>query len=109
MNGLHIPNCFNNFKLSAYADDVIVLISGTNYVNVLLKTLDEFKTLCSAKVNWKKSQAILTGSRGEPKLPDGLRWTREGLKYLGVFLGNENDIKTGLEIATTLVAYAPEI
>lgn len=88
--GLHIPNCLNNFKLSAYADDVIVLINGTSDVKVLLKVLGDFKTLSSANVNWRKSEAILIGkwSGGEPKLPDGLRWTREGFKYLGVFLGN---------------------
>lgn len=85
-----IPNCGHNFKLSAYADDVIVLISGTSDVNVLLKSLEAFKVLSSAKVNWKKSEAILVGKwlKGEPMLPGGLKWTRDGFKYIGVFLGN---------------------
>ena len=52
--GLRMPNCVNVFKLSAYADDVIVLISEPNDVHVMLKVLDDFKTLSSAKVNWKK-------------------------------------------------------
>lgn len=27
---------------------------------------------------------------GYPKLPSGLRWGRDGLKVLGVFIGNAN-------------------
>ncbi len=93
--GLHIPNCGHSFKLSAYADDVIVLISGTSDVNVLLKILEAFKFLSSVKVNWKKSEAFLVGKwlKGEPSLPDGLKWTRDGFKYLGVLLGNLNFVK----------------
>lgn len=96
---LCIPNCTNNFKLSAYADDVIVIISGSNDVNVLLKTLNDFNFLSSAKVNWKKSEAILVGKwlRGEPKLPEDVKWTRDGFKYLGVFLGSENVVKMNFE------------
>lgn len=26
---------------------------------------------------------------GEPKIPEGLVWGKGGLKYLGVFLGND--------------------
>ncbi len=51
--GLHVPNCGHSFKLSAYADDVIVLISETSDVNVLLKILEAFNFLSFAKVNWK--------------------------------------------------------
>lgn len=88
--GLHIPKCPNVFKLSAYADDVI-LISCQNDVDLLLKLLKDFRVFSSTKVNWSKSEAILVGRcvSGEPNLPDGLVWTREGFKYLGVFLGNE--------------------
>lgn len=97
--GLCIPNCVNVFKLSAYADDVIVIISEPNDANVMLKVLDDFKTLSSAKVNWKKSEAILVGKwpKRKPRVPDGLKWTRDGFKYLGVFLGNENVVKKNFE------------
>lgn len=48
-------------------------------------------------MNWKNSEAILVGkwTKGEPRVPDGLKyaWTRHGFKYLGVFLGNKNDVK----------------
>lgn len=80
--GLHIPKCLNVFKLSAYADDVVILISCQNDVELLLKLLKDFRVFSSTKVNWSKSEAILVGRwlNGEPNLPDGLTWTRKVLQ-----------------------------
>lgn len=46
-----------------------------------------FKNISATKVNWSKSEAVLVGNwlNGEPKLPEGLSWTKEGFKFLGVF------------------------
>ncbi len=97
--GLHIPKCLKVFKLSAYADDVVIFISCQNDVNLLLKLLKDFRVFSSTKVNWPKSEAILVGRwlGGDPNLPDGLTWTREGFKYLGVFLGNEMVVQKTLK------------
>jgi len=64
----------------------------------VLKILNDFNSLSSAK-NWGKSKAILVGkwSESEPRLPDGLNWTRNGFKYLGVFLGDDNYVKKNFE------------
>lgn len=62
MPGVNIPNSTNTVKLSAYADDVVVLIKGQNDVNMMLQLLEDFKSVSSAKVNWKKSEAIIVGS-----------------------------------------------
>ncbi len=87
------------FKLSAYADDVVIFISCQNDVNLLLKLLKDFRVFSSTKVNWSKSEAIWVGRwlGGDPNLPDGLTWTREGFKYLGVFLGNEMVVQKNFE------------
>ena len=97
--GVGIPNCDHVFKLSAYADDVAVLVSGQRDINMMLKMFDDFRGVSSAKVNWLKSVAMLVGnwSDGEPSLPDGLTWTRNGFKYLGVFLGNDLFIQKNFE------------
>lgn len=97
--GLQIPNCTDAATLSGYANDVVVLISNQNDVNVMLQLLEEFRNVSSAKVNWQKSDAIIVGnwSHSEPILPAGLKWTRDGFKYLGVFLGNENAVKKKFE------------
>lgn len=85
--GLHIPNCPNVFKLSAYADDVVIFITCQRDVNLLLNLLQDFKVCSSTKVNWSKSEAILVGRwlNGEPNLLVGLTWMREGFKYLSFF------------------------
>ncbi len=77
----------NVFKLSTYADDVAVLINGQRDVNMLLGILNDFKEISATKINWSKSEAVLVVSwlNVEPKLPEGLSWTKEGFKYLGVF------------------------
>lgn len=59
--GVKVPNCEEVFKLSAYADDVAVLVSGQRDIDTLLKLCDEFKAVSSAKVNWSKSLALLVG------------------------------------------------
>ncbi len=56
--GLNLPICKSSISLSAYADDVVVLINGQNDVQVLMKVLEDFRVLSSAKVNWNKSEAL---------------------------------------------------
>ncbi len=77
--------------MSAYADDVIVMISRQSDIRTLLKLLSVFRGLSSAKVNWRKSEALLLGKwlEGKPELPEGLVWGTSGIKYLGVFLGDD--------------------
>ncbi len=68
--GLNLPICKSSISLSAYADDVVVLINGQNDVQVLMKVLEDFRVLSSAKVNWNKSEALLIGNwpKGKPSL-----------------------------------------
>ena len=60
--GVNIPKCDNVFKLSAYTDDVAVLVSGQRDINIMLNMFDDFRVVSSAKVNWVKSVAMLVGS-----------------------------------------------
>ncbi len=97
--GLNLPICKSSISLSAYADDVVILINGQNDVQVLMKVLEDFRVLSSAKVNWNKSEALLIGNwpKGKPSLPDGLTWGTGGFKYLGVYLGDEMSIQKNWE------------
>lgn len=91
IEGWTIPCSGANFKLSAYADDIIVLVKGQSDLDLLKEIIDNFGVISSAKVNWSKSEAIASGiwSHGLPNLPGGLSWKRDGLKYLGVYVGND--------------------
>ncbi len=99
LKGLVFPGCNTPLYLSAYADDVIVFVNGKDDVDKLGKIINDFKCISSAKVNWGKSEALLVGnwSGDLPTLPGGLLWKRGGLKYLGVYLGNESFIKRNWE------------
>ena len=90
IDGLFLPGFNTGFNLSAYADDIIVMVKDQKDVQVLGDIVEKFGRISAAKVNWEKSEALAVGrwAAGLPKLPGGLSWRRGGLKYLGVFLGD---------------------
>lgn len=75
------------YLFSAYADDLVVFVKNQDDVNVLTDTVTNVGKISSVKVKWDKSEALLCGKwEGRTqKLPQGLKWGRNGLKYLGVF------------------------
>ena len=94
VKGLSLPGpSGGSLVVSAYADDVNVLLRDTADVLNLQQGLRLFADASSAKVNWSKSEACLIGAwRPEdvPVLPGGLSWKSNGLKVLGVYLGKED-------------------
>ncbi len=78
-------------QVSAYADDVMVLINSQKDIDNLVSVVKDFGLISSARVNWEKSDALAIGKweEGLPKLPGHMIWKRGGNKYLGVFLGDE--------------------
>ena len=90
LQGLFLPGFNGNMVLSSYADDVIVFIGDQKDTDILVNIVREFSSASAARVNWKKSEALAVGewSGGLPVLPQNMLWKKDGLKYLGVFLGN---------------------
>lgn len=87
-------------KVSAYADDISVFIKNENDIRVLKESLDLYEKASSARVNWSKSEGFIIGDwqeRPPPVLPGGVKWGKEGLKFLGVYLGNETFVKKNWE------------
>lgn len=80
LTGLNIPGFNCNVHLSAYADDVIVIIKSQKAIEILKKLLEDFRAVSSAKVNWDKSGALKCGkwTGEEISIPDGLSWSRGG-------------------------------
>ncbi len=92
LNGKH------SFKLSAYADDVTVLIKNNSDVQCIKNALVCYGKASYAKVNWQKSDALWCGRDFiRSSLPGGLQWGRAGFKYLGVFIGTEEYRKKNCE------------
>lgn len=99
ISGFSVPSCGKVFTLSAYADDVIVMVNNQRDIDVLFELTGLFGLLSSAQVNWDKSDAFLVGnwSGDNIRLPAGLSWKREGLKYLGVYLGDQSTMRKNWE------------
>ncbi len=91
-SGVSTGNFFPPIKLSAYADDIMVSISGQNEIDKLVYIVNSYGTFSSAKVNWAQTAACLVGQWKEEKmvLPGRMSWSQCGLKYLGIFLGDES-------------------
>ncbi|KAK3516368.1 hypothetical protein QTP70_009929 [Hemibagrus guttatus] len=98
VSGFNIPHANASICVSAYADDLVVMVASQEDVNVLAAILNDFRILSSAKVNWTKSEAILVGEwgGGQPSLPGGLAW-KSGFKYLGVYLGTNEFLNKNWE------------
>ncbi len=79
-------------QISAYADDVVIMINGQQDINQLFFIVNDFRKISSAKVNWEKSEALAVGKweKGLPNLPGGMIWRKDGFKYLGVYIGDLN-------------------
>ncbi|KAI4873817.1 hypothetical protein NFI96_001421 [Prochilodus magdalenae] len=77
--------------VSTYADDITVVIRHEQDVASLRDALQTYGLASSAKLNWSKSEALWCGGTDYPlpPLPGGVQWSRAGLKYLGVWLGND--------------------
>ncbi|KAJ4944112.1 hypothetical protein JOQ06_012657 [Pogonophryne albipinna] len=91
LQGFSFPGCRDVFKLSAYADDIMVFVKKQDDINVLTEIVSNFCKISSARVNWGKSEALAVGegSIDSLLLPGGLGWKRAGLKYLGIYLGDD--------------------
>ena len=99
VHGLILPGFKKAHVLSAYADDVLVLVTNQKEVGFLWESVNDFGLLTNAKVNWKKSEALAVGRwpGGLPSLPGGLVWKKGGIKYLGIYLGDEMTEKKNWE------------
>ena len=99
LKGVRFPQCDVSFKLSVYADDLVVLLNTQEDIDFLTDAVKDFGFISSAKVNWGKSEALMVGGRlgDRLRLPGGLVWKKGGFKYLGVFLGDETSKKKNWE------------
>ena len=99
LRGVRVAEGIPPFFLSAYADDIIVAIREDNDIKTLTHIVERYGKISSAKVNWEKSTALSVGNwqQERPKLPEGLIWATNGIKYLGVHLGDESMSKKNWE------------
>lgn len=62
IDGLVLPGFNTAHILSTYADDVMVLVRNQSEMNIVDKILVDFGLISTAKVNWRKSEALALGN-----------------------------------------------
>ena len=95
IRGISINN--NDIKISQYADDTTLILDGSREALIsALRFLDEFSNLSGLKLNDTKTEALWIGSSiGNDNLPTpgySLKWPKEKVKMLGVWLSIHPDI-----------------
>lgn len=88
-SGYSIPN--SNLKISAtgFADDVHFFISENEDFKIITEAFNIYSKESRAQLNTKKSKGLFCGSwKQRQDKPLECLWNSEGLKVLGVFLGN---------------------
>ena len=74
-----------------YMDDTTIIIKQNRCFKEVIKELSDYEEASDAKVNYKKSKGLWTGSwKGRRNKPMGIIWTSKNVKNLGVFFGNSN-------------------
>ena len=66
------------------------MVRNSDDVTLLLNDLEKFSSACTITINWSKCKALWIGHTpavGLPHLPRNLQWEKEGIRYLGVYIG----------------------
>lgn len=95
LSGINVPSfpSAEPVKLTAYADDVTVVIKCSEDIISLISSLDRFRKASSACINWGKCASLLLGDwqgTGPPQLPQQCSWARDGFKVLGLYFGTKS-------------------
>ena len=53
---MSFPSWLVSFKMSAYADDLVVLVNSQKDIDVLIDTVNLFNFISYTKVNWGKAK-----------------------------------------------------
>lgn len=71
------------------------MVNGQQDISILESVVKEFGVISAAKVNWEKSDAVAVGKweQGLLSLPGEMTRKKGGIKYLGVYLGDETSQK----------------
>ncbi len=83
----------DSVKLTAYADDVTIIIKDSDDVKRLISSLNKYQQASSARINWEKCASLLVGDwqgAGPPKLPQQCSWARDGFRILGLYFGTNS-------------------
>ena len=70
-----------------YMDDATIIIKQNRCFKEVIKELTEYEEASGAKINYKKTKGLWTGSWKDRRVPPiNIKWTNKNVENLGVFL-----------------------
>jgi len=92
LSGLRIGDDLHSVKLTAYADDITVIVKEQKDIDIINYSIGLYERASSAKLNWGKTEAFWCNEKTMPLpvIPENVRWEKIGFKFLGIFMGSEN-------------------
>ena len=94
------------FKISQYADDTCLFLSGQKSQLAALETIKFFTTCSVLKINMDKSEALwIRASSNYYRKPNGLKWTNDTIKTLGVYIGIDMPKATDKFLNSALIKF----
>ena len=91
LTGIQIGNV--EYRLSQYADDSALILKDEVSIINSLALIDEFSAISGLKLNISKCEGLWLGPvRPGPKQFNDISFEKEAIKYLGIFIGyDQND------------------
>ena len=77
------------YKLSQYADDLMTIVTDINSIGEIFDVFKRYEVATNAKINKAKTEALWVGGwRNRTDTPFNIRWKKDYVKFLGVYVGN---------------------
>ena len=82
---------YNNqeFKIEQYADDIMTVVTDLESIAEIFEVFRRYELATNARINKTKTEALWIGGwKHRTDNPYGLKWKRDWVKLLGIYIGN---------------------
>ena len=80
-----------DIKIALYADDMTLMVKDLASAKTALRIIKDFETSSGLKINIEKCEGLWLGSdRFRTDTPLEIRWTKEPIKVLGIYISYDN-------------------
>jgi hypothetical protein len=106
ITGLYLDdNRTKHLKIIQYADDATIFVMNAHELEKVIQSLDLFGKVAGTKLNLQKCEGLWLGqnkNRQQNSSLYNIRWPREPIKYLGIYIGHDTQKCYNLNFVTKL-------
>ena len=106
ITGLYLDdNRTKHLKIIQYADDATIFVKNAHELGKVIKSLELFGKVAGTKLNLQKCEGLWIGqnkNRQQNCTLYNIRWPREPIKYLGIYIGHDIQNCYNLNFVTKL-------